>query len=83
MLLAEGGHPATIVKARGWEQVSDEAAIATAVDIVLASLPDKVAEYKAGRTGLLGLFTGQVMKRTGGKANPQLLKQLLEAKLGA
>jgi glutaminyl-tRNA synthetase len=83
VLLAEGGDPAAIVKKRGWEQVSDESAIAAAVDAVLAELPDKVAEYKAGRTGLLGLFTGQVMKRTGGKANPPLVKQILEAKLGA
>ena len=54
--------------------------LAATVDQVLASLPGKVAEYRAGKTSLLGMFTGQVIKATGGKANPQasgILKELL------
>jgi aspartyl-tRNA(Asn)/glutamyl-tRNA(Gln) amidotransferase subunit B len=51
------------------------------VDGVLAANPDKVAEYRAGKTKLFGFFVGQVMKATGGAANPALVNDLLQAKL--
>ncbi|MGH6990042.1 MAG: Asp-tRNA(Asn)/Glu-tRNA(Gln) amidotransferase subunit GatB, partial [Stellaceae bacterium] len=62
-------------------QVTDEGAIAAAIDRVLAANADKVAEYKSGKDKLYGFFVGQVMKATGGKANPALLNELLKKKL--
>jgi glutaminyl-tRNA synthetase len=81
-LLAEGGNPLAIVDRRGLRQVSDADALAAAVDEVIAAHPAKAAEYRAGRSGLAGFFIGQVMSRTGGRANPQLLRELVERKLG-
>ncbi len=52
------------------------------VDAVLAALPDKVAQYRAGRTGLLGMFVGQVLQRTRGRADAQRVQSLLAARLG-
>jgi aspartyl-tRNA(Asn)/glutamyl-tRNA(Gln) amidotransferase subunit B len=62
-------------------QVSDEGAIAAAIDKVLATEPDKVAEYRAGRDKLYGFFVGQVMKAMGGKGNPKVLNEILKARL--
>jgi len=73
--------PDTIVAEQDLTQVSDEGVLATQVDQILAAHPDKVAEYRAGREKLLAFFVGQVMKATQGKANPQLLNQLLKRKL--
>ncbi len=81
-LLAHGGDPAAIVQARGLGQVSDSNAIEQAVDQVLAANPDEVAKYRAGRTQLLGFFTGQVMRAMKGKANPAVANALLAKKLG-
>src|SRR5882757_958880 len=67
---SEGGDPAAIVKARGMEQVTDLSAIEGVVDDIIAKNPDKVAQAKANEK-LLGWFVGQVMKASGGKANPQ------------
>ncbi|HLL27340.1 MAG TPA: Asp-tRNA(Asn)/Glu-tRNA(Gln) amidotransferase subunit GatB [Xanthobacteraceae bacterium] len=77
----EGGDPRAIVEKRGMKQVTDAGAIEKAVDGVIAKNPDKVAEVKAKPT-LLGWFVGQVMKETGGKANPQAVNELLKKKLG-
>jgi aspartyl-tRNA(Asn)/glutamyl-tRNA(Gln) amidotransferase subunit B len=77
----EGGSPAAIVEARGLRQVTDSGAIATAVDQIIAANPEKVAQVAAKPT-LLGWFVGQVMKATGGKANPQAVSDLLKRKLG-
>jgi glutaminyl-tRNA synthetase len=77
-----GGPPAEIVERRGLRQISDEAALAPEVDAVLAELAAKAEEYRGGKTGLMGLFVGQVMRRTGGRANPELVRRLLEARLG-
>jgi Asp-tRNA(Asn)/Glu-tRNA(Gln) amidotransferase B subunit len=82
-LADKGGDPAAIVERRGLRQVSDEAALRPVVDDVLAANPAKIAEYRAGRTGLLGFFVGQVMGRTGGRANPERVRALLEAALAA
>jgi aspartyl-tRNA(Asn)/glutamyl-tRNA(Gln) amidotransferase subunit B len=77
----EGGDPRAIVDTRGMKQVTDTGAIEAAVDAVIAANPDKVEQVKAKPT-MLGWFVGQVMKQSGGKANPQAVNELLKAKLG-
>ncbi|MBM3520975.1 MAG: Asp-tRNA(Asn)/Glu-tRNA(Gln) amidotransferase subunit GatB [Alphaproteobacteria bacterium] len=77
---SEGGRPAAIVEARGLRQVTDTGAIDKAVADIIAANPDKVAQVKAKPT-LLGWFVGQVMKATGGKANPQAVSDKLKEKL--
>ena len=77
----EGGDPAEIVAKRGWTQVTDTGAIEKAVDAVIAANPDKVAQVQAKPT-MLGWFVGQVMKSTGGKANPAAVNEALKKKLG-
>jgi aspartyl-tRNA(Asn)/glutamyl-tRNA(Gln) amidotransferase subunit B len=77
----EGGDPEKIVEARGMKQVNDTSAIEKAVDEIIAKNPDKVEQAKAKPT-LLGWFVGQVMKTTGGKANPQAVNEILKTKLG-
>jgi aspartyl-tRNA(Asn)/glutamyl-tRNA(Gln) amidotransferase subunit B len=81
ILWNEGGDPAEIVYKRGLRQVTDTGAIETAVDAVIGANPDKVEAVKA-KPGMLGWFVGQVMKSTGGKANPQAVNDLLKKKLG-
>ena len=78
---ASGGDPAVIVRERGLGQVSDEGAIAAAVDAVLAANPGQVATFRAGKTGVLGFLVGQVLKATGGKANPALVNRLIKDRL--
>jgi aspartyl-tRNA(Asn)/glutamyl-tRNA(Gln) amidotransferase subunit B len=78
---SEGGDPRTIVEARGLKQVTDLGAIETIVDEIIAKNPDRVAQAKAKPT-VIGWFVGQVMKASGGKANPQSVNELLKAKLG-
>lgn len=77
----EGGDPAEIVEARGMKQVTDTGAIEAAVDEVMAANPDKVEQAKA-KPSMAGWFVGQVMKATGGKANPQAVNALIKQKLG-
>jgi aspartyl-tRNA(Asn)/glutamyl-tRNA(Gln) amidotransferase subunit B len=74
--------PSAIVEARGLRQVTDVGAIEAAVDAIIAANPDKVAQAKAKPT-MLGWFVGQVMKSTGGKANPQAVNDMLKRKLSA
>lgn len=77
----EGGDPAELVETRGMKQVTDTGAIEKAVDEVIAANPDQVAKAQA-KPALAGWFVGQVMKATGGKANPQAVQDLVKAKLG-
>ena len=77
----EGGDPRALVESRGMKQVTDTGAIEKAVDEIIAANPDKVEQAKAKPT-LAGWFVGQVMKATGGKANPQAVNELVKAKLG-
>lgn len=77
----EGGDPKELVEKRGLKQVTDTGAIEAAIDAVIAANPDKVEQAKAKPT-LAGWFVGQVMKQTGGKANPQAVNEILKAKLG-
>ena len=77
----EGGDPRALVEARGMKQVTDLGAIEKMVDDILASNPDKVAQAKA-KPAAIQWFVGQVMKSSGGKANPQAVSELLKSKLG-
>ncbi|MBB6096783.1 glutaminyl-tRNA synthetase [Deinobacterium chartae] len=72
-----GEAPAAIVERKGLRVVSDTAALEAVIARVLAANPDKVAAYRGGRSGLLGFFTGQVMKETRGQADPQAVQELL------
>jgi aspartyl-tRNA(Asn)/glutamyl-tRNA(Gln) amidotransferase subunit B len=77
----QGGDPRALVEARGMRQVTDLGAIEKVVDEIIAANPDKVAQAKA-KPQLVGWFVGQVMKSSGGKANPQAVNDLLKSKLG-
>ncbi len=77
----EGGDPKEIVEQRGMKQVTDTGAIEKAVDEVIAANPDKVEQARA-KPSMAGWFVGQVMKATGGKANPQAVNALVKARLG-
>jgi aspartyl-tRNA(Asn)/glutamyl-tRNA(Gln) amidotransferase subunit B len=78
---SEGGDPRAIVEARGLKQVTDTGAIERAVDEIIARNPDKVEQAKT-KPAVIGWFVGQVMKSSGGKANPQTVNALLKKKLG-
>jgi aspartyl-tRNA(Asn)/glutamyl-tRNA(Gln) amidotransferase subunit B len=77
----EGGDPRVLVEQRGMKQVTDTGAIEKVVDDIIASNPDKVAQAQA-KPALIGWFVGQVMKSSGGKANPQVVNDILKSKLG-
>jgi aspartyl-tRNA(Asn)/glutamyl-tRNA(Gln) amidotransferase subunit B len=77
----EGGDPRALVEARGMKQVTDMGAIEKVVDDIVAANPDKVEQARA-KPALIGWFVGQVMKSSGGKANPQAVNDLLKSKLG-
>ncbi len=76
-----GDAPEKIVEERGLKQVTDTGAIEAAIDEIIAANPDKAEEVRGGKEKLLGWFVGQVMKATGGKANPAKLNELLRSKL--
>jgi aspartyl-tRNA(Asn)/glutamyl-tRNA(Gln) amidotransferase subunit B len=80
IVYTEGGDPAVIVEERGMKQVTDTGAIEAAVDEIIAANPDQVAKAKENPK-LAGWFVGQVMKATGGKANPKAVNQLVAQKL--
>jgi len=74
--------PDSIIEEKGLKQVTDTGAIEAVIDEVMAANPDKVAEYRGGKDKLFGFFVGQVMKASGGKANPAMVNELLKGKLG-
>ncbi len=80
-MLESGKSPETIVEEKGLRQVSDTGEIEAMIDQILAANADKVEEYRGGKDKLYGFFVGQVMKNTGGKANPQVVNKLLRQKL--
>ena len=80
-MVETGKDAAAIVEERGLRQVTDTGAIETAIDKVIAENAAKVAEYRGGKQALFGWFVGQVMKSTGGKANPAAVNDLLRKKL--
>jgi aspartyl-tRNA(Asn)/glutamyl-tRNA(Gln) amidotransferase subunit B len=80
-MMQRGGDPDQIIAERGLAQVSDEGAITAMVDEVLAGNPDKVDQYRGGKTALFGFFVGQVVRASQGKANPQVVQKLLAERL--
>ena len=76
-LFAHGGEPADIVREKGLAQVSDTAALEQMVSKVLEANPKSVADYKRGKTNAVGFLVGQCMRASGGKANPQRLREML------
>nr|MBP6821504.1 Asp-tRNA(Asn)/Glu-tRNA(Gln) amidotransferase subunit GatB [Acidobacteriota bacterium] len=80
-MFATGKAPADIVKEKGLVQITDTSAIEKVVDEVIAANPKETESYRAGKTALMGFFVGQVMKASGGKANPKAVNEILKAKL--
>jgi glutaminyl-tRNA synthetase len=80
-MVQSGENPSIIVEVQGLVQISDPAVILPIIDDVMAKNPDNVEKYKAGNTKLFGFFVGQVLKATGGKANPQVVNDLVAQKL--
>ena len=76
-----GEAPAQIVEKRGLVQISDPAQILPVIDQVIADNPENLEKYRAGNSRLMGFFVGQVLKATGGKANPKVVNQLVKEKL--
>jgi aspartyl-tRNA(Asn)/glutamyl-tRNA(Gln) amidotransferase subunit B len=76
-----GKPPRTIIAEKGMVQITDEGALATVIDEIIAANPNQLAQYRSGKDKLFGYFVGQVMKATQGKANPQLINELLKKKL--
>ena len=80
-LYASGKPPEQIVQEKGLTQVSDEGALETVIADVLTKNPSQVAQFKEGKQQVLGFLVGQVMKASGGKANPGKVNELLKKKL--
>jgi len=80
-MMHSGKDPSDIVEEKGLKQVTDTGTIEKIVDEVIAENPDNVAAYRGGKDKLFGFFVGQVMKKSGGKANPDIVNDLLKAKL--
>jgi aspartyl-tRNA(Asn)/glutamyl-tRNA(Gln) amidotransferase subunit B len=78
---ASGGEADAIIESKGLKQITDSSAIEKAIDEVMAKNPGQLADYRSGKDKLFGFFVGQVMKATGGKANPGQLNELLKKKL--
>ncbi len=83
IMYSEGGDPESIVKERGLVQITDTSQIEAFVDEVISECPEEVKKYLSGKTKVLGYLVGQVMKKSRGKANPQLVNKLLREKLEA
>ena len=81
IMIKTGKAPDVIVEEQGLKQITDTGAIEAAIDAVIAANPDKVAEIRGGKDKLLGWFVGQIMKQTGGKANPGMVNKSLRQKL--
>jgi aspartyl-tRNA(Asn)/glutamyl-tRNA(Gln) amidotransferase subunit B len=78
-----GKQPSAVVEEGGLAQISDESALATMVDEVIAENPTTVDQVRGGKAGGVNFLVGQVMKRTRGQANAEVVKQLFEERLGA
>nr|WP_321265641.1 glutamine--tRNA ligase/YqeY domain fusion protein [uncultured Sulfurimonas sp.] len=80
-MVKSGENPSLIVEKKGLIQISDPSKILPIIDEVIAKNPDNVEKFKAGNTKLLGFFVGQVLKNTGGKANPKIVNELVAQRL--
>jgi aspartyl-tRNA(Asn)/glutamyl-tRNA(Gln) amidotransferase subunit B len=78
IMVETGQDPGKIVEERGLKQTSDTAEIERVIADVMAANEDKVAEYRGGKDKLFGFFVGQTMKAMAGKANPQVVNELLK-----
>ena len=78
---ADSSDADAVIEAKGLRQITDTGAIERAIDDVMAKNPGQLADYRSGKDKLFGFFVGQVMKATGGKANPAQLNELLKRKL--
>ncbi len=76
-----GKTPRAIIEEKGMVQITDEGALAQVINEIIAANPNQLAQYKSGKDKLFGYFVGQVMKATQGKANPQLINELMKKKL--
>jgi len=81
LMWSQGASADAVIESQGLRQITDSAAISRAIEEVMANNPAQLAEYRAGKDKLFGFFVGQVMKATGGKANPAQLNELLRGKL--
>ncbi len=81
LMWSQGARADEVIESRGLRQITDSTAIVRAIEEVMAKNPAQLAEYRAGKDKLFGFFVGQVMKATGGKANPAQLNELLRSKL--
>ena len=80
-MFEKGGDPSNIITDLNLGQVSDESAIASAIDVVITANPKAVSDYKAGEQKSFGFLVGQTMKELKGKGNPGVINQLLKKKL--
>ena len=80
-MVESGSTPREIVEAKGMRQVSDSGAIEAVVDAIIAANPAEVEAYRAGKTGLIGFFVGQVMRESKGQANPKVVNEVLRQRL--
>lgn len=80
-LLTQGGSPKALVEKKGLIQISDSSAIKKLIEEIIAAHPSELEKFRAGKTNLKGFFVGQVMKKSGGKADPKLTSQILDQKL--
>jgi aspartyl-tRNA(Asn)/glutamyl-tRNA(Gln) amidotransferase subunit B len=81
LMWSQGLSADAVIESKGLRQITDSAAIERAIEEVMAKNPAQLAEFRAGKDKLFGFFVGQVMKATGGKANPAQLNELLREKL--
>ncbi|WP_013324449.1 Asp-tRNA(Asn)/Glu-tRNA(Gln) amidotransferase subunit GatB [Gloeothece verrucosa] len=82
-LLTDGGSPKALVEKKGLIQISDTKELEKIIDEVIASHPQELEKYRSGKKNLKGFFVGQVLKKTGGRADPKLTNQLIDKKLEA
>jgi len=82
-MFRQGASPESIIEARGLRQISDEAALTGVIDEVLAGAEDQIAQYREGKTKVVGFLVGRIMQATRGKANPGLVNKLLLQRLNA
>lgn len=80
-MFASGSTAAEVIKNKGFEQISDAAAIGNIIDEVIAANASNVDAYRGGNEKLFGFFVGQVMKASEGKANPKIVNEMLKEKL--
>ena len=81
-MVERGGEPDELIESMGLSKMSDSDELAAIIDGVLDDWPEKVEEYRSGRRNLIGLFVGEVMKATGGAADPKEVRELLSERLG-